>query len=46
MSAKARAIKNLYRRGRITIDGVREAVSGGVITEQEFEQITGQEYAV
>ena len=46
MSAKARAINNLYRRGRITLDGVRDAVSGGVITKDEYKQITGHEYAV
>ena len=46
MSGKAKAINSLYRRGRITLDGVREAVSGGVITKEEYKQITGHEYAV
>ena len=45
MSAKAKAIKTLYRAKRITIDGVRQAVMDGIITAQEFEEITGEEYA-
>lgn len=45
MSAKAKAIKTLYRAKRISIDGVKQAVSDSLITEVEFEAITGQTYA-
>lgn len=44
MSAKARAIRTLYRAKRITIDGVRQAVVDGLITEAEFQTITGEDY--
>ena len=45
MSAKARAVRTLYRAKRITIDGVRQAVEDGIITEAEYKDITGQAYA-
>lgn len=44
MSAKAKAIKTLYRAKRITIDGVRQAVVDGLITAEEFTEITGEAY--
>lgn len=44
MSAKARAIRTLYRANRITIEGVKEAVINDVITEAEYTEITGKEY--
>ena len=44
MSAKARAIRTLYRAKRITIEGVRQAVVDGLITEEEYAEITGKEY--
>lgn len=44
MSAKAKAIRTLYRMKRITIDGMRQAVEDGVITPAEFETITGEAY--
>lgn len=45
MSAKARAIRTLYRAKRITIDGVKRAVMDNVITEVEYKTITGEDYA-
>ena len=42
MSAKAKAIKTLYRAKRIDIDGVRQAVTDGIITETEYTLITGE----
>lgn len=45
MSAKARAIRNLYRLGRIDKAGVRQAVADGIITEAEYKLITGEDYA-
>lgn len=44
MSTKAKAIRTLYRMKRITIDGVRQAVIDGLITVEEFEEITGEVY--
>lgn len=44
MSAKAKAIRTLYRAKRITIEGVKEAVVDGVITREEYAEITGKEY--
>lgn len=45
MSAKAKAINTLYRVKRITIEGVRQAVADGLITEDEYKTITGEDYA-
>lgn len=44
MSAKAKAIRTLYRAKRITLEGVKQAVNDGIITEAEFTEITGKEY--
>ena len=44
MSAKAKAIKTLYRAKRITIDGVKHAVKDGIITAAEYADITGKSY--
>lgn len=44
MSAKAKAVRTLYRAKRIDINGVRKAVADGVITEGEFAEITGEQY--
>ena len=44
MSAKAKAIRTLYRAKRIDMDGVRRAVAENVITAAEFEIITGTAY--
>ena len=44
MSAKAKAIRTLYRTKRITIEGVRQAVVDGIITDIQFTEITGEMY--
>ena len=44
MSAKAKAIRTLYRAKRINLDGVKQAVVDGIITEAEYAEITGKEY--
>lgn len=41
MSAKAKAIKTLYKAKRISIEGVKQAVKDGVITTAEYKEITG-----
>lgn len=45
MSAKAKAIRTLYRAKRIDLDGVRKAVADGIITKDEYKEITGEKYA-
>lgn len=44
MSARARAMANLYRRGKVTKDGLKQAVADGVITAADYEEITGEAY--
>lgn len=44
MSAKAKAVRTLYRAKRITIEGVKQAVKDGLITAAEYEIITGEIY--
>ena len=44
MSVKAKAIQTLYRAGRITIEGVKQAVVNGIITEEQYFEITGKQY--
>lgn len=43
MSAKIKAIKNLYRHGRITKEQLKNSVPS-VITTEEYKEITGEEY--
>lgn len=45
MGIRAKAVRTLYRAKRITIDGVKKAVVDGLITEDEYQEITGQAYA-
>lgn len=44
MNNIAKAINTLYKAKRITIDGVRQAVVDGIITEAEYSLITGENY--
>jgi hypothetical protein len=44
MSARAKAMANLYRRNKVTEDGLKQAVADGVITSEEYTEITGKEY--
>lgn len=44
MNAKAKAIQTLYRAKRITIEGVKQAVLDGVITKEQYTEITGKDY--
>lgn len=44
MSVKAKAIKNLYIRGKIDIEGLKKSVRDGVITEEEYFEISGARY--
>lgn len=42
MNARAKALANLYRRNKVTKDGLRQAVSDGVITPAEYQEITDE----
>ena len=44
MSTKAKAIKTLYIAKRITIEGVKQAVLDGIITPEEYAEITGKAF--
>ena len=37
-------LKRLYEAGRITVAGLKKAVSNALINEYEFESITGEPY--
>ena len=39
MSVRAEAMKVLYRMGRVTITALFQAVSDGVITQDEYDKI-------
>lgn len=45
MSNKAVAVRTLYRAKRITLEGVKQAVVDGIITEVEYLKITGEAYS-
>lgn len=44
MGIRAKAIRTLYRAGRIDVFGVRKAVKEHIITAAEYETITGTDY--
>ena len=44
MSIKAKVLKRLYDRGKVTKDGLRQSVADGVITDGEYLTITGEAY--
>lgn len=46
MSARARALKTLYKRGKVSLNGLNQAVADGVITAEEYHGITGLDYVV
>lgn len=39
MSAKAKALKNLYKRHKISLAGVQQALADGLITQTEYEWV-------
>lgn len=43
MSAKVKAIKNLYKHGKLTKEQIYASVPD-VLTAEEYEQITGEAY--
>ena len=44
MSARAKAMANLYRRKKITKEGLKQAVVDGVLTAAEDQEMTGEAY--
>lgn len=44
MDIRAKAVKTLYLCGKIDKTGIRKAVVDNVITKEQFEEITGQQY--
>lgn len=44
MKVNKNSIRILYRAGKITIDGVRQAVERGWITPEQYTEITGEDY--
>ena len=44
MSAKAKILQSLYRRGKVTVEGLKQAVLDNVITQDEFIQIVGVQF--
>ena len=45
MANKVKAIKTLYKAKRITLDGVKKAVADKLITEADYKEITGENFA-
>ena len=45
MGTRAKAMNNLYRRNKVTKEGLKQAVMDGVITEAEYREITGESCA-
>ncbi len=41
MSERAKALMNLYRRGKVSVEGLQQAVADGVITQEEYDIIVG-----
>ena len=41
MSAKAKVLAMLYRKGKVTKEGLRKALEDGVITDSEYLEIAG-----
>lgn len=44
MSSRAKILQKLYNEGKVTENGLRQAVIDGVITAEEFEIIVGHPY--
>ena len=44
MSARAKAMASLYRRNKVTKEGLKQAVVDGVLTAAEYQEITGEAY--
>lgn len=45
MKVNPNSIRILYRAGKLTKQGVKDAVERGWITAEDYKNITGEEYA-
>lgn len=43
MSSKAKILQTLYKKGKVTKEGLLKAVNDGVITPEEYQEIVGVE---
>lgn len=46
MSKRAKTLADLYRRGKVTKEGLQKAVKDGTITPEEYKEITGEDYPI
>ena len=44
MNVRVKALANLYRRNKVTKEGLRQAVLDNVITTEEYHEITKEQY--
>ena len=44
MNVRAKTMENLYRRNKVTKDGLKQAVVDKVITAEEYLEISGEVY--
>lgn len=44
MSTLVKSLKRLYEAGRLTKDQIKERVTKGTITKEEYEYIVGEPY--
>lgn len=44
MSTRAQILQRMYGQGRVTLSGLKKAVTDFTITATEFEEITGEAY--
>ena len=45
MKAVVASFKRLYEAGKVTKDDMKKRVASGIITEDEYKIITGEDYA-
>lgn len=46
MNAKVKALESLYRRKKITKDGLKKAVVDGVLSAEQYKELTGEDFPV
>lgn len=46
MKAVVASFQRLYKAGKVTKDDMKKRVARGIITEDEYKMITGEDYAV
>lgn len=46
MTGKARYLNSLYKTGKLDNNNMKKAVEKNTITEEEYKEITGEDYEV